>query len=421
VTARPAPVRITDLANPRFTPQAQAVLDAMAEMGKGIALDAESLLAAACAATGLDDFDETTAWRERLDVYLHALAVEAPLSDRGRLINHTQISQLLTNRLLVTDLLRRHPEIHDVEIVAPIVIVGLPRTGTTHLHNLIAADPALRSLQYWESLEPVAPAGEPEAARVERCEAGLWLLDEAMPYFKRMHEMTARHVHEEIQLLAIDMSTMLFETGAVMPSWRDYYRSHDQTATYRYLRTLLQVCAWQTGTVGRRWVLKSPQHLEQLAPLMQVFPDARVVFTHRDPASVVASFVMMGAYTARLSHRAPIDIEAIGRYWCDRILDLYEASVAGRRHVPASQAIDVPFDRFMADDLAAVEWVYEVAGQSLGDDARAAIGRFMADHPRGLHGTVDYDLAEFGLNAAEIRSRAEAYIDRFDVSLEDRW
>ena len=114
-----------------------------------------------------------------------------------------------------------------------------------------------------------------------------------------MHEMTTWHVHEEIQLLAIDFSTMLFETVAPMPSWRDYYQSHDQTSSYRYLRKILQVLQFLRG--GERWVLKSPQHLEQFGPLSTVFPDATYVVTHRDPVAVTVSLCTMIAYSARLS------------------------------------------------------------------------------------------------------------------------
>ena len=156
----------------------------------------------------------------------------------------------------------------------------------------MAADPALRSLPYWESLEPVLPdaerpaAGEPDP-RLARTEMALGLVNALMPLFERMHEMTVEHVHEEIQLLAIDFSSMLFETTAPMPSWRDYYLAHDQTPHYAYLKRVLQVLTWLRG--GDRWVLKSPQHIEQFGPLLATFPDATFVVTHRDPIAVTAS------------------------------------------------------------------------------------------------------------------------------------
>ena len=167
---------------------------------------------------------------------------------------------------MLTDLLRRHPEIHDIELEPPIIVAGLPRTGTTHLHNLMAADPAFRTLPYWESIEPYplppSAALDPDPRRA-RTDAAVEFMNRAMPHFERMHEMTTDHVHEEIQLLAVDFSTMLFETIAHVPAWVDYYRAHDQTPHYRYLRTVLQALQHERG--GGRWVLKSPQHLEQLA------------------------------------------------------------------------------------------------------------------------------------------------------------
>ena len=200
---------------------------------------------------GLDD----RGFEERLDLLLSGLREEAGLSAFGVLSNHTLLVSLLRSRLLIQDLLDRHPEILEIPITAPIVIVGLPRTGTTHLHNLISADPALRSLPYWESLEPVLrpseqPApGEPDP-RIARTQLAVDMIDAAMPLFKRMHEMTVDHVHEEIQLLAIDFSSMLFETMALMPTWRDYYLTHDQTPHYEYLKQVLQVLTWLRGGGG---------------------------------------------------------------------------------------------------------------------------------------------------------------------------
>jgi hypothetical protein len=331
--------------------------------------------------------------------------------------------KLLKNRLLVEDRIARHPEILELPVVAPIVIAGQPRTGTTHLHNLMAADPALRSLPYWESLEPVLPAAEradvangtPDPRRA-RTEQGLVFLNEALPYFKRMHEMTVDHVHEEIQLLAIDFSTMLFETMAVMPTWRDYYLAHDQTSSYRYLKRILQVLQWERG--GTRWVLKSPQHLEQFAALVAVFPDATFVVTHRDPVSVIASNATMLAYTARLSAAEP-DPTGVGQYWSERIQQMLEAGTRDRAVLPSERALDVRFHEFMADDIATVRRIYDVADQPFDPDVEAAMAQFIAEHPRGRHGGVRYDLeGDFGIDPVELRAAMRDYVARFGVEEE---
>ena len=288
---RPAPVRIEDMAEPRYSDEARAILDFMGEAGSQLSLDPAGLMAQAEAEADLHDFGPPD-FEHRLDVLCRAMREEGGFNAAGIFQQHTLILGLLRNRLLVEDLLVRHPEILDERITAPIVICGLPRTGTTHLHNLMSADPALRSLPYWESLEPVLADGERPVAgstdpRVERTALALSFLDVAMPYFNRMHEMTVEHTHEEIQILAMDFSSMLFETTAPMPAWRDDYLARDQRPTYAYLVKVLKVMQWERG--GTRWVLKSAQHLEQFPVLVDTFPGATFVVTHRDPVSVTAS------------------------------------------------------------------------------------------------------------------------------------
>jgi hypothetical protein len=425
ITTRPAAVHIDDLAEPDLPPAVREMMATVAPMAAQLSFTSGAVLGRARAETGLDDFGDD-AFRERLGVLVRALDTEAGLNALGRVSCHGQLTQLAKNRLLLEDVLRRHPEINDLEITRPIVIAGLPRSGTTHLHNLLAADPALRSLPYWESLEPVLAAGEEPAPgevdpRVTRTEAMLAGMDDALPYFKRMHEMTTWHVHEEIQLLAIDFSTMLFETMATIPTWRDYYKAHDQTPSYESLKTILKVLQWQRpgpeGPARTRWVLKSPQHLEQFGPLTAVFPDATVVVTHRDPVSITASLATMITYTARMS-RERVDPALIGGYWAGRVADLLRACVRDRELLAPDRSVDVRFDEFMADDVATVERIYDLAGQPMTPEALAAMRAFIAEHPRGRHGGVRYDLADFGIDREERRKALRFYTERFGVSEE---
>jgi hypothetical protein len=406
--ARPAPVRIDDLASPTYPPEIAALRESIVPMAEGIRLEPGFVLDEARSETGLADFGDP-GFEERLDVLLRSVREEARLSPFGVINSHGLIVQLLKNRLLLQDLLRRHPEIHDVQIERPIVIAGLPRTGTTHLHNLLAADPALRSLPYWESLEPVLPPGA-EDLRRERTAFALDIVNQSMPLFERMHEMTVDHAHEEIQLLAMDFSSMLFETTSVLPSWRDFYLAHDQTPHYEYLKTALKALQWLRG--GTRWVLKSPQHMEQLAVLMRVFPDATIAICHRDPVAVTASVTMMLAYSSRM-HTDAVDPVAVGAYWAPRIEQLLGACLRDRALVPDAQSIDVRFHEFMADDMAMVERIYAVADQPLPDTSRTAMRTFLDAHPRGRFGTVDYDLEQFGLTPAQIASATSAYTEAF--------
>lgn len=413
---RPAPKRFDDLDDPQFSPDARAIIDGAAPFADGIELNLDALMTQAAAATGLDDFGPTD-FMERAEVLLHCLDTEAPLSPMGRISAASLVTNLLTNRLLLADLLARHPEIHDLEITAPIIIAGLPRTGTTHLHNLISADPALRSLPYWESNQPVPFPNEAELAntpddpRLARTEGGLEIMHVLMPDFRRMHEMTTWHVHEEIQLLAIDFSTMLFETMAPMPTWCEYYKSHDQTPHYEYLRTVLRACQFLRG--GDRWILKSPQHLEQFGPLASTFPDATFLVTHRDPISVMVSMGTMVAYSARTS-LSPVDAKRIANYWADRLDDMLNAAMRDRELL-GPNSMDIRFDQFMSDDLGTVQRIYELAGQPFDEGARDATAAYVASHERDRFGKVIYDVEQLGIDVPTRREQMRAYSERFGI------
>jgi hypothetical protein len=413
VSARPAPVAIDDLATPRFPDEVAPIRAAMAEMGAAVVLEPDALMGAAVEQAGVDEFGDM-GFRERLEVVCAAFDKDVTLSASGRAAVFVQLAELLRNRLMVNDVLRRHPEIDELQVRAPIIICGLPRTGTTHLHNLLSADPGLRSLPYWESVQPVVPDGVRDE-RVSATQAALDVVNTALPYFRRMHEMTPDEVHEEINLLAMDVSSMFFETMAPMPTWRDYYRRVDQTPAYEYLKRVLKVLQFLRG--GERWVLKSPQHLEQFGPLSTVFPDATFVVTHRDPVAVTKSLTTMMTYLARLNLE-PVDPKVVGGYWADRLETMLRACVRDRDLLPADRSIDVRFHEFMADDVAMVERIYAIAGQPFTSDVKHSMDAFMATHPRGRHGGVVYNLTEFGLDEAERREALQFYVDRFNLELE---
>ncbi|WP_083211335.1 sulfotransferase family protein [Mycolicibacterium porcinum] len=407
---RPAPIRFDDLSDPVYPPAAQPIRDGLAGYGANLDLTPDVLLTAAAERTGLDDFGDP-AFRERLDVLCTALRDEAGLSDTGVAIAFEQLVGNLVNRLRLEALIAEHPEIEDVEIERPIIICGLPRTGTTHLHNLLAADPALRHLPYWESLEPVPGPGEdtPQPRR-DRCGAGLELVNTSLPEFRRMHDMTVDHAHEEIQLLANDISGMLFETTYYVPSFAAHYKTHDQAASYRYVKRSLQAMQWLRG--GTRWVLKSPQHLEQFPTLAAAFPDATFVVTHRDPVEVTLSMMTMICYATRMAVTRP-DVAQLTGHWLGRIDDLLAGCIRDRDVLPAGQSIDVRFDDFMADERGTLADIYRLADQPFGDDVRAAMTDFLTEHPRGRYGGVIYDAADLHLDPGALAERFRGYRERF--------
>jgi hypothetical protein len=407
-----AAVRLEDLALPQFSVEAQQILDMMATMAPDCPLDAGSLHERASADTGLHEFGPDD-YRERLGVLLAALRDIDGLHDAGVVNFYGQLLQLLKNRLLLTDLLNRHPEIDDIELRSPVVIAGLPRTGTTHLHNLLAAPPTFRTMPYWESVEPFPLPNEvgvePDPRRT-RMDVAVSVIDLVMPHFALMHEMTTDHVHEEIQLLANDISTMLFETLADVPRWRGYYRAHDQTPHYQYLATQLKAMQFLRG--GQRWLLKSPQHLEQVPVLDRVFGDSIVVFTHRDPVPVALSMIAMITYSARM-HRAPVPVEQIAESWIDRLDHMLSALVRDRDTLGPDRSVDIRFDDFMADETGVAERVYALAGEPFTDEARKSIADYLAGHQRGRLGNVETSFEMFGLQENALRERFAPYVERF--------
>lgn len=419
--ATAAVVQLDDLAEPRFSPEAEQFRDLMAAMAADCPLDAEALHEKARTDTGLDDFGADD-YRERLDVYLAALHEITDMHGPGIVNFYSQLLQLLKNRLLLTDLLTRHPEIHDIELLPPVVIAGLPRSGTTHLHNLLAAassdgrlapPPTFRTLPYWESVEPFPLPNEvgvqPDPRRV-RMDAAVGFMDVVMPHFRLMHEMTTEHVHEEIQLLANDFSTMFFETLGHVPRWRDYYLSHDQGPHYEYLATQLKALQFLRG--GRRWLLKSPQHLEQLPVLDDVFPGVIVVVTHRDPVPIVLSMIAMITYSARM-HRSHVPVDQIATYWVERLQLMLDALVRDRDVIGPDRSADVRFDDYMADELGVAEQVYALAGEAMAAQTRRAISDYLSGHQRGRLGRVATSCEMFGLDEADLHERFRPYVARF--------
>jgi hypothetical protein len=420
MTTRPDDIRIDDLAAPVLSPAQRAALDAVAA-APAVSLTPAAVLDEAVRRARLADFGAGD-FRERLAVWLAAAHEDTELGPLGRRTVFENCVRTLVSRLRLEDLVRRHPEILEVTLPRPVIIAGLPRSGTTHLVNLISSDERLRSLPYWESVEPIPDGAERPGSdgvdpRLRRAREAHERTRVMLPLLRAMHDMTPEHVHEEIELQELDFSSYNLEWYAHVPRWRDHYLARDQTPHYAYLRKVLQALTWLRGP--SRWVLKSPQHLEQLGPLRAIFPDATVAITHRDPVAVIASAITMLAYGARI-RRTRVDLAELADYWVDRIERLLRACVRDRDVWPAAHSIDVRFHEFMADDLAMVARVYTTAELPMTDAARARLGRFLADNPRGKHGRVRYELRrDFGLEPAALRERFAFYVERFGVVAED--
>ncbi|RWU18829.1 sulfotransferase family protein [Pseudomonas alkylphenolica] len=408
----PDSIRITDLGAPELTErQRQAIASAPC-----IEMREEAVLAAACQSTGLSDFGADD-FRERLRIWLKSFDEDAGLGPLGRAGMFGDAVRYAASRLRFEDLVKRYPQINDIEIQRPIIVAGLPRSGTTHLVNILAADPRLRSMPLWEAMEPIPvpqeqmPGGEDP--RITRTRQAWGEFETLLPYMPAMHEMSPTHVHEDIELQGLDFSTYLPEWQSRPSRWRDYYYRHDQTPHYRYGRRVLQALTWLQGP--NRWVMKSPPHMENLRPLMATYPDATLVITHRDPVAVLQSAITMIAYGDRI-RRHTVDLKELANYWTDRVEHLLRACVRDRDSVPADQSLDVRFDDYMADQQSVIERIYTMAGLPLTADTNARIQAYLNANPRGKHGRVVYDLkGDFGVDIAALRERFGFYYERFSL------
>lgn len=403
-------IRIEDLGDPVLTPMQRAAIAAALP----VEMAADLVLAAARAATGLDDFGPPD-FRGRLDIWLRSFDEDTGLNALGRANLFQDCVRLASTRLRFEAAWNLHPEIAAVPIDRPIMIAGLPRSGTTHLVNLLAADQRLRSLPLWESMDPVgeegpAPPQEADPRRL-RCQAMWGGFEAILPLMPAMHEMDPDSVHEDVELLGVDFSGYVPEWVSRPVALRDHYCATDQTPHYFYARRLLQYLTWRRGP--ERWVLKSPPHMENLAALKTVFPDAAVVVTHRDPLAVLQSAITMIGYGDRI-RRKQVDLRELAEYWIARIERLLRRCVAERDLLP--RAMDVRFHDYMADQLGTIERVYALADLELTPEARARIERYLQANPRGKHGQVAYDLAgDFGVDITALRRRFGFYYERFGV------
>jgi len=416
-------ISIDDLAHPQLTEAQSGTL----AWGETVSVDFSeaAILDSARAKTGLDDFGAGD-FRVRLGILREEWDNDRNITPFHRTVLHSYLVRYACNRLLIQDALKKHPEIHEQRIECPLIVAGLPRSGTTHLVNLLAADERFHSLPLWESYEPVPMPGENATGdaldpRYVRCEQAWEGMQRVTPLIAAMHPMNPEHIHEELELMGPDFASYNFEWLTLSPRWRDHYLNTDQTPHYEYMKTVLKLLQWQRvqrGQPHKRWVLKCPQHLEQLAVLKNVFPDATLAITHRDPVAVIQSTVTMQAYTQRMNRKTVAMRELID-YWPARVERLLRACVRDRAAWPEAQSIDVPFHEFMADDMGMVEKIYAKAGLPLTERARAQLEQFIADHPRGKEGRMHYNLErDFGVSPQALRERFGFYFDSFPARAE---
>lgn len=375
-------------------------------------LDDESLLRAARRATGLADFGDDS-FREPLRRLVRSIDREAALHPIGRLITRLRLTAGLATRLRVEAMIRRAPAIVEQPIVRPIVILGLPRTGTTLLHRLLAADPRLRALTSWEALAPAPLDGRDERARriaaAARAERALRYM---APDFFAVHPIDARGPEEDVLLLDLAFRSTVPESIMRVPGFAAWLEEQDHLPAYRYHKRLLQVLSWQRAG---QWVLKTPHHLEWVDELTSVYPDALLVWTHRDPAEVVPSFCSMIAH-GRGVFSDEVDPHEIGRGWLRKGARMVNRAMAARERLGAGRFFDVPYGDFVRAPIETVKRIVERAGLEFTVEAERAVREAAIHEKKDRHGVHRYALADFGLTDADVDRAFAGYRERFALS-----
>ena len=372
-------------------------------------------MARAGEATGLSDFGGDS-FRTGLEILCRSAGEEARFTDMGRAAFEAQLVQHLGNRLQVEDWYTRHPEIEEQQIVAPLIGLGLPRTGSTALSCLLAEDPAARSIRNWEAMVPCPPpdlATQDTDPRIAMAEASMERRSAMCPRAKQMLPSTATSPTECQTYMAMDMQSQLFQAFAHIPSYIDWLNhTADLVPTYRYVKRILKLLQWRCPP--KKWRLKNPSHSLFIGALHQVFPDARYWMTHRDIANVIPSVAdLYSEYSKAFSDQ--VDKKWLGAMTSEFCELGMQRMIAFRDTENEDRFFDIHFAPFQKDPFPVLAELYDWMGEPLTPDAVARMRVWRENTPRDKHGGHRYSPEDFGIDAAQLRTRFAFYTYRFGV------
>jgi Sulfotransferase family len=386
--------------------------------------EVEAIVAEAGRRTGgLDDLGDGP-FLEPLALFLESLEREARLNDLGRLIARERALLHTVNRLNYVNDRKQFPAIADERIAAPVFIIGFPRTGTTILHDILAQDPDSRAPLTWETMFPSPP---PDAAtfdsdpRVALCTAMLPTPEtetERDRRFKAMHPMGATLSQECVTMMGEAMCTPLFHNQFRVPTYEDWVdRDADWSHVYTFHHQQLQHLQWRNHC--DRWVLKTGAHMWGLEHLLRTYPDARIVFTHRDPVKSVTSYASLTTLVRQMGSD-DVDPFEVAQDWTARLHRVIEhvMEVRSASSYPSAMFYDMQFSDFVADQFAVISDIYSSFGLPMTDDGAAQMRAFIADNPKGKHGLHLYTPEEYGIDPQAVRRDFKAYIEQFNLAPE---
>jgi hypothetical protein len=382
-------------------------------------INSEALIAEAVQQTGLEDFGGE-AFREPLALLVSCLNSQANLNGAGAYRAQMAIRNALVTRLQVEDYIRQHPQLLQRPVQRPVFIAGLPRTGTTALHHMLNADPVNHTLRLWEGSEPVPPpedASYTSDPRIARQRKGVAMTEQFMPGFLASHLLDAQAPDECHLLFNRTLMSAEFYSLFHIPDYARRIYELDLTPYYQYHRRQLQLLQYKKSGL---WVLKSPFHQIGLKAIHTVYPDAIIVVPHRAPMTIVASGCSFSEIL-RKSGSDVIEPAVIGREWMHMLSVYTQRFEADRARLESqfdSPFIDIRHDDFVHNPWPAIEQIYHSRGTPLTAHGRQAMQAWLDDNPKGKHGRHEYQLADYGIQRADVEDLFAGYIERYGLSME---
>ena len=390
--------------------------------GAGIQLtrfDADAIVESAIKKAGSSDLGGDS-YREPLERYLESIETEAKLSPFGRLVVRRMLENSLKTRIELQAWTKAHPEAREEKISRPLIIVGLPRTGTSLLSQLLALDPMVRAPLQWETRSPVPPptlAGASEDPRIDACRKQLDGLAKMNPAIQAMHPFGPMLAEECVPFMMLDLRTLGMETQAFVPSYGAWLQSCDMRPAYVQHERALQ--ALQYGQPTEHWTLKTPNHLWALETLLDFYPDARIIWTHRDPGPVVTSVASLNT-TMHKAFSDDVDPIAVGGDWRAKLKHAVDRGMAYDDTASEGWCVHVAYDEMMKDPLETVRRIYRHFGDEPSRLHERRVEAWVAERHQSVHGRHGYDPADFGFSYESLAEEFSAYRDRFKIAPEKR-
>lgn len=384
-------------------------------LGTKSVLEIESLKKAAIKATGLSDFGDF--WEEPLKVMLKSINDEAQLHPIGQFITRERIVNLLSVRLRAEDYFKRYPEILAQELYPCMVIVGLQRTGTTKLQRLLAADPDNRAILSWEALNPSPIKGDDKTGeeRIKFAKTSVKALQYMSPGFFAIHPIEFEAPEEDVLLLDVSFLSTTTEATMNVPSYAAWLEKTDQSPAYEYMVKLLKLLQWQRP--AKRWVLKTPHHLEFLPLAKKYFGDVQFIWTHRDVMECIPSFLSMVSYS-RILFSKEVYQKEVAKHWVRKNGFMLEKALKYRESMNKEVLFtNVLYKELIKDSLGVIEQIYADRGEAISPELRAIFEKSNTKNPKGKYGIHQYDLKDFEVDEAYIKSFTKDY-EAFQQTLE---